>query len=103
MAPDQHFITIKGNRRELGLFVFPQPRMEPFPQRQIVGRHKCALLLVPERLCELIGYLLTGLPVERGTSGLPGCSFMSYGHLRHPAPIWTPGNGPPGASISRRW
>src|SRR5207248_9494741 len=99
MAPDQHFITIKGNRPELGLFVFPQPRMEPFSQRQLVGRHKCALLLVPERLGQLIGYLLTGLPIERGRRGFP----VAGSRPMVTCAIQRPSGRRVMASISRRW
>src|SRR6266568_3548395 len=53
-----------------------EPRIEPFSQR------------------ELVGYLLAGLAVERGTPGLPGGWITPYGHLRHPAPIRAPCDGP---------
>src|SRR5262249_11190684 len=92
MAPDQHFITIKGTRSELGLFIFPQPRMEPFPQRELVRCHKRALLLVSERFGELIGDLLPRLAIEGGTLGLSSCWIPANRDWRHPAPIGAPGD-----------
>src|SRR5262245_55890310 len=80
--------------RTRGALYSHKPRLRPFPQGELVERHKRALLLVLQRFGELVGDLLTRLAVERRTLGLPGRWIAANRDLCHPAPIGAPGNGP---------
>src|SRR2546425_1147807 len=94
MAPDQHFITVKGDRPEFGLLILPEPGVQPFSQGHIMGCNKNALLLLPQGFSKLIGDLLACLAVERSTLELPTLGITPTGHLRHPAPVLAFGDGP---------
>src|SRR6266511_4723044 len=90
MASDDYLITVERTRANTRTFIVLQPRIQPCPQGELVGRHKRPLLPLCESLGELIGDLLTCFAVEGGALEFPRLGITPNGHLCHPEPILTP-------------